>query len=190
MTLSLFIPRIANNISQEKMKEVFWYLGYGKVSYVEQQFQPTSRYGRAYVYFEYWFDTPFSKNFQESVKDPSEKTMVVYDAPWYWIVTENKKHLNFKDEDENEELELLLNEMDEVEAFIPEATTSFVSTDYVEMLEGQVNDYHDKQLYLFEKIKDMEQERVELQTELAHMKELLNQYEPDKRRQNKELYEF
>ena len=199
MTLSLFIPRIASNISVEEIKNVFWNLGYGTVSYVELQFYPTSRYGKAYVYFEYWFDTLFSKNFQKSVKQAieHEKITVVYDAPHYWIVAQNKKHLNDEYDNEDAELEAILNEMDEVALLIPEADTSFVSSDYAEMLERENNYYIEglqqssyNQLFMIEKIKKMEQERTELRSELDHMKELLKQYEPVKRRQNKELYEF
>ena len=38
------------------------------------------------------------------------------------------------------------------------------------------------------KIKELELDRVDLQMELAHVKELLKQYEPDERRQDKNLY--
>ena len=38
------------------------------------------------------------------------------------------------------------------------------------------------------KIKELELDRTDLQMELAHVKELLKQYEPDERRQDKNLY--
>jgi hypothetical protein len=183
----------------------------------------TGDYNRAYIYFEFLFDSPVAKEFQEKITT-AKKTTVVYDTPWFWTVlpnTSNKTYKYQEEEDEDEEdieMSTLLDQMDEVAEFIPEETTELVSADYVNILEleNQRLKIHlesetaelkqlrkitralikskdvllESDIYFREQIVNMEQERMELQTELAHMKELLKQYEPDVRRQNKELVEF
>ena len=236
--LSLFIPRVFLNISEERIRNVFSKLKYGKVSHVEfvRRRGATGDYNSAYIYFEYWFDNPIADDFKERVKDKTFETpKIVYDAPWYWVVLPNtsktmaprneeadveyleEEHEDKdKDEEEDEELNTILDQMDEASEIIPEATTELVSSDYVERLEldnqNLKNNLKEKtdsyrrarvsEEFLLQEqsawkttsemyihlIKDLEQERMELQSELAHMKELLAQYQPDIRYQNKELY--
>ena len=230
--LSLFIPRVFLNISEEMIRNVFAKLRYGKVSRVDfvRRKGVTCEYNSAYIYFEYWFDTPFAEDFKERVKSSLETTKIVYDAPWYWVVLPNTSNSNSnnsknlledlkledeEDEEEDEELNTILDQMDETSELIPEATTNLVSSDYVERLEldnqklktilKEKTDLYRRakvsEEFLLQKqsvwertsekyihlIKDLEQQRVELQMELAHTKELLAQYEPDVRFQNKEL---
>jgi hypothetical protein len=240
MTFSVFIPRVFLSISEETIQNIFWKLGYGKVSHVDfvKCASATGDYNRAYIYFEFLFDSPVAKEFQEKITT-AKKTTVVYDTPWFWTVLpntsknpyKNKECVEFEededeyeadeDEDEDEEdieMSTLLDQMDEVAEFIPEETTELVSADYVNILElenmrlkihledetvaltrlqkstrtliKKKEALVESDIYFREQILKMEQERMELQMELAHMKELLKQYEPDVRRQNKELVEF
>jgi len=199
-TFSLFIPRVFLNISEERIRDVFLKLKYGKVSRVEfvRRKGITCEYNSAYIYFEYWFNTPFAQDFIDGVKNSSLKTTkVVYDMPWYWVILPNTKEKEKEKEDqEDKDLNTILDQMDEVSELIPEATMTLVSSDYVEKLEQHNCFLENKVADLYnmlrsieeEKMKGLEQERIDLQMELAHMKELLAQYEPDIRYQNKELY--
>lgn len=226
--LSLFIPRVFLNISEERIRNVFSKLRYGKVSHVEfvRRKGIAGDYNSAYIYFEYWFDNPIADDFKERVKDKTFETpKIVYDAPWYWVVLPNtSKTMAPRNEEadveyleeEDEELNNILDQVDEVSQLIPEATTELVSSDYVERLEldnqNLKNNLKEKtdsyrrarvsEEFLLQEqsawkttsemyihlIKDLEQERMEIQCELAHIKEILAQYEPDVRYQNKELY--
>ena len=62
----------------------------GKVSRVDLVPQYGKNYNSAYIHFEYWNDNEHARSLQSSIQDPEKEARVVYDAPWFWIVLENK----------------------------------------------------------------------------------------------------
>jgi len=90
--LSLFIPYVFANITQERIARVFENNHLGVVDHVD--FIPkTDKNGKAYhavyVHFSHWFNNSVAENFQERVTNPDKEARVVYDDPWYWIVLQN-----------------------------------------------------------------------------------------------------
>lgn len=91
-TLSLFIPRVFANITEDRIANVFESLGFGQVRRVDRVAKE-GRDGKAfysvYIHFDYWNNSVTVANFQERVRNPRKEARVVYDEPWYWIVLEN-----------------------------------------------------------------------------------------------------
>ena len=107
-------------------------------------------------------------------------------------------------DEEDEEMEQILDEMDETEAIMGKENFALVSADYVHVLESSHYNKRGEILRLQRKNDELrhaleteiyclsykEDEVADLQTQLAHFKELLAQYEPDVRFQNKELVQY
>lgn len=99
--LSLFIPHVFPNFSEEYVTEVFeTHLNLGKVShidFIEKEDKHGQAYNAAYVHFTEWFQTEQTVKFQQNVC--SEKgARIIYDDPWFWMVLENKKKKNIPGE--------------------------------------------------------------------------------------------
>lgn len=91
--MSLYIPRVFSNITEEKIIETFDKLGLGLVHHIDMVAKQASNgkiYNSVYVHFEYWYNNIAAENFQNRLRNPNKETRVVYDDPWYWIVLENK----------------------------------------------------------------------------------------------------
>ena len=90
--MSLYIPRVFVNITEEYMSKVFEDLKYGKVKQIDLIDKIDYKgviYHAAYIHFDYWYDNVSSQNFQERVKNPQKEARIVYKEPWYWICLEN-----------------------------------------------------------------------------------------------------
>ena len=228
--LSLFIPRVFANISEQRIERIFYSLGYGqvdRVDFVEKKgINGTGPYKSAYIHFDYWFDNDVADRFQERVRNPNKEARVVYDDPWFWIVLENKlmkeedypeykeekeegeesetETEDLQDEDEDEEMDQILTEMEETEQLMGEESYDLVAADYVTQTEFTKRWYYenlvkeitrrdlleDNRLDQEEHIAYLENEVMDLKTQLAHFKQLLAYYEPDERFQNPELVEY
>ena len=90
--LSLFIPYVFANITQERIARVFENNHLGIVDHVDF-IHKTDKNGKAYnavyVHFSRWFNNSVAENFQERVLSSDKEARVVYDDPWYWIVLQN-----------------------------------------------------------------------------------------------------
>ena len=90
--MSIYIPHIFSNITEDRITRVFDSLSLGKVKhidFVEKMSKYGTVYNAAYIHFEYWYNTVTSQTFQERVRNPDKEARLVYDEPWYWIVLEN-----------------------------------------------------------------------------------------------------
>jgi len=90
--LSLYIPHVFPNFTQEYIASVFEYLDFGRVDHVDlvsKMDKLGNPYNSAYVHFTEWFAGPITANFQERVLDQNKEARIVHDDPWYWIVLEN-----------------------------------------------------------------------------------------------------
>lgn len=90
--ISLFIPRVFDNITKEMIKEVFENKMYlGKISKIDIVKVDNKNYNRVFIHFEYWFETEQSIRIQTTLlKEKKENTKIYYDKLWYWLVVVNK----------------------------------------------------------------------------------------------------
>jgi hypothetical protein len=93
-SLSLFIPRVFANISQQQIADIIYNSGLGVVKKIDRVLKRDSSNGNeyysAYIHFDCWFDTDTVARFQKRVVNPEKEARIVYNDPWYWIVLENK----------------------------------------------------------------------------------------------------
>lgn len=89
--MSLYIPRVFENISEDRIKQVFDTHLLGKVSHVDFILQHNGKqpYKSAYIHFDEWYDNDASRDFQARILTPDEKVHLTYDKTWYWIVLKN-----------------------------------------------------------------------------------------------------
>ena len=98
---SLCIPRVFNNITESKIRQVFDELGLGRISGVdikERKNEKGDPVKRVYIHFEKWF---WNENAQSArTKLISGKEIkIVYDNPWFWKVSASKwapSHNNYE----------------------------------------------------------------------------------------------
>ena len=89
--MSLYIPHVFVNITEERMVQSFQKRQIGKVNHVDF----VAKFGKgnkihhsAYLHFDYWYDTKASQDMQSDLEIGKEVRMY-YDDPWYWLVYEN-----------------------------------------------------------------------------------------------------
>lgn len=110
--MSVYIPHVFPNISEQRIRAIFDKLNIGKVSNMDfvAKFDRNGRtYNAVYIHFYYWHNTPAAINLQKRILDPAQEARIVYDDPWYWVLLENtgKKHVvNGRKKRINLELEL------------------------------------------------------------------------------------
>ena len=89
--LSVYIPRVFNNISAQRIAEVFQNLGLGRVHHVD--FVPRvddNEAKMAFVHFEYWNTNNVAcQHLIERIQDPEREARVVYEDPYYWLLLPN-----------------------------------------------------------------------------------------------------
>ena len=89
MTYSVFIPRIFANISEARIIQIFHNLSIGEVDHVDL-LRKTGNNGQPYnmgfVHFKHLYDSPNGGSFRADVENAENKTKIVYDDPWFWIV--------------------------------------------------------------------------------------------------------
>lgn len=89
--LSVYIPRVFNNISAERITQVFQNLRLGRVHHVD--FVPRvddNEAKMAFVHFEYWNTNNVAcEHLIERIQDPQREARVVYEDPYYWLLLPN-----------------------------------------------------------------------------------------------------
>jgi len=103
--VSLFLPYIYPNITQERICSVFANNRIGDVNHVDfvDKIDKSGRkYKSAYLHFEKWYVNKTSYNFQEKVTNPEKEARIVYDDPYYWTVLPNTS-LEQNNQEEQEE---------------------------------------------------------------------------------------
>jgi hypothetical protein len=91
--LSLYIPHVFPNFTEEYIANIFQNLNLGYVDHVDlvsKQDRFGKNYNAAYVHFAEWFAGPATEHFQERVVNPNKEARIIHDDPWFWIVLENK----------------------------------------------------------------------------------------------------
>jgi hypothetical protein len=83
---SICIPRVFNNISEERIRNVFEQLHLGKISridLIDRTNERGEKYKRAFIHFEYWFNTQDAFTARSKLLEKKE-LKIVYDNPWFW----------------------------------------------------------------------------------------------------------
>jgi len=156
--ISLYIPHVFDNISEERVATVF--AKYGQVSKVDFAKKDGNNYKSAYIHFKEWNNDDDAIGFRVELAD-NKKARVVYDKQWFWIVLEYKKRPSTPDNSpkiknnkkyKNNSKSLLTDvvrnlergfenetraQMAEVEQIMPVESMNLVDVSYVKFLEEQ-----------------------------------------------------
>ncbi len=92
--LSIYIPRVFENITEDRIKEVFQSLDIGDVSrvdFVERPENGVDQYTTymAFIHFNTWYDNITTEHLQERIIDHELEARLVYDDPYYWLLLPN-----------------------------------------------------------------------------------------------------
>lgn len=89
---SLCIPRVFNNITETRIRQVFDDLGLGKISRIDIKERKTEKgdsFKRVYVHFDKWFWNEDAQAARRKLISGKE-VKIVYDNPWFWKVSASK----------------------------------------------------------------------------------------------------
>lgn len=89
---SLCIPRVFNNISETRVRQVFDDLDLGKISRIdikERKNEKGESFKRVYVHFDKWFWNEDAQAARRKLVSGKE-IKIVYDNPWFWKVSASK----------------------------------------------------------------------------------------------------
>ena len=97
---SICIPRVFNNISENKIRQVFDEQSLGKISRIdiivnECKNEKGKAFNRVYIHFEKWFWNEEAQNARIKLILGKE-IKIIYDNPWFWKVSANRKPSNQK----------------------------------------------------------------------------------------------
>jgi len=89
---SICIPRVFNNISEKKIRQVFDELNLGKIIRIDIKERTNEKgevFNRVYIHFEKWF---WNEDAQTARKKLilGKEIKIIYDKPWFWKVSASK----------------------------------------------------------------------------------------------------
>lgn len=94
---SLCIPRIFNNIPDNKITSTFENLNIGKIKsidIIDKIGRDGSTFKMAFVHFESWnYYNSSAVNLRKQIEDPNLVAKIVYDDPWHWILLPNTSNV-------------------------------------------------------------------------------------------------
>lgn len=88
--LSLYIPIISNNMSEEYIKKMFLKHKIGKILRVDFVKNKVKNRNEAFVHFDEWFTGEEANRLKENVLNPAIKARLVYNNDKFWPLLENK----------------------------------------------------------------------------------------------------
>ena len=90
---SIYIPRVFNNISNQKIINAFHENDIGTISSIDVKHKiglDGSCYNVVFIHFSNWNeDNTAAINLRERIENPDKEARLVYDDPWYWILLPN-----------------------------------------------------------------------------------------------------
>jgi len=89
---SLCIPRVFNNITETRIRQVFDDLGLGKIRRIDIKDRKNEKgdsFKRVYVHFDKWFWNEDAQSARRKLVSGKE-IKIVYDNPWFWKVSASK----------------------------------------------------------------------------------------------------
>jgi len=89
LCMSLCIPRVFNNITEAKVRDVFNKINVGNI-YSIDIIQQTNKKGkpvkRVFINFDYWYFNERSQHMRNQLLSGKE-IKIIYDDPWFWNVS-------------------------------------------------------------------------------------------------------
>ena len=144
-TLSVFIPHVFANITEERIKNIFHTLSLGKVSHVDlvrKQGKYGNRFNAAYIHFDYWYACPAAQNLQERILNPTKEARIVYDDPWFWNVFENNSQASILNAPVKAPIinkqYIWDSDLEPTNLFESEEAFRFTDSSYIQYLESQI----------------------------------------------------
>ena len=93
--MSLFIPYVDQNVTYDQMRYVFEQqerLGVIRhINFVKRIREDGVEYNMAYVYFDYWYNTKRTRDFQTSIQPCHKMNKVYFSRTRYWKVLASKQ---------------------------------------------------------------------------------------------------
>jgi len=90
---SIYIPRVFNNISNQKIINAFEKYELGTISSIDVKRKTGldgSCYKVVFIHFSHWNeDNSSAINLRERIENPEKEAKLMYDDPWYWILLPN-----------------------------------------------------------------------------------------------------
>ena len=89
---SLCIPRVFPNIGEKRIRAIFRELGLGEIDHVDIIKRTNERgeeFKRVFIHFKEWAEGYDALRTRLSTEE-GYKLKIVYDDPWYWLVSANK----------------------------------------------------------------------------------------------------
>ena len=89
---SLCIPRVFKNISEKRIRAIFYSLKLGfveRVDMVAKSGKDGKEFWRVFVHFSQWNDrNPTATQFKAKL-ERGEQVKIVYDQPWFWMISKS-----------------------------------------------------------------------------------------------------
>lgn len=142
--LSLYIPHVFNNITDDRIRKIFMDQELGEVSRIDKVARVDKNgknYNSVYIHFNSWTESTSVNNFQARVMNPEKNARIIYDDPWHWIVLENT---GAKHDSGARKVCIDVEEEKQIEQSVKEplhdidANMELVSSDYVGELEQEI----------------------------------------------------
>lgn len=89
---SLCIPRVFKNISEKRVRAIFYSLKLGfveRVDMVAKTSEKGDEFWRVFVHFSEWNDSNQTAVQMRQKLDAGEKIKIVYDEPWFWLISKS-----------------------------------------------------------------------------------------------------
>ena len=89
---SLCIPRVFKNISEKRIRAIFYSLKLGFVERVDMVAKTSDKgdeFWRVFVHFSDWNEKNTTAVQMRQKLDAGEKIKIVYDSPWFWLISKS-----------------------------------------------------------------------------------------------------
>ena len=89
---SLCIPRVFKNITEKRIRAIFYSLKLGfveRVDMVAKTSEKGDEFWRVFVHFSDWNEKNSTAVQMREKLDAGEKTKIVYDSPWFWLISKS-----------------------------------------------------------------------------------------------------
>ena len=92
IVFSICVPRVFKNISEKRVRAIFYSLKLGFVERVDMVSKTNAKgeeFSRVFVHFSNWNDRNHDAVEIRSKLEAGDKVKIVYDNPWYWMISQS-----------------------------------------------------------------------------------------------------
>jgi hypothetical protein len=90
--MSLYIPYLQRNVTEEMIKKVFLEQKIGivkRVDFIPKLNKKNQLYNCAFLHFKSWIENEKNIKLQLRLKNPEVDTRIIYHMNWFWTIKEN-----------------------------------------------------------------------------------------------------